>query len=249
MSPNSGNSRFSDTSSFARLSRILRHTFVGNMVLACLMIVSGLMQFWWIGRVDGGYTLSEGTLDLFDSIYVYGDIAQVVLFLLTAGLFLFWLSKAKDNLKFLEVSGLEFTAGWVIGWWFVPFANFVKPYRAVCEIWGASSPTEYEPGNTTSWMRDDDTKVVTQWWTAYIIMIVIEWITSRIYDTVETVSSYQEAMIANVVLDVSTIVAAWFAIKCVVGIVQRQQLRYNRILSDIDNGTAGMGNIGTDFTV
>lgn len=55
-------------------------------------------------------------------------------------LFLCFLANACGKLKGLAPPRTEFTPGWTVGWFFVPIANFWKPYQAVREIWWASGP-------------------------------------------------------------------------------------------------------------
>lgn len=49
-------------------------------------------------------------------------------------LWLIWQHKVNADLWARGVVGLRFTPGWSVGWWFVPFASFVQPFRAVREL-------------------------------------------------------------------------------------------------------------------
>ena len=42
------------------------------------------------------------------------------------------------NVRALGANDLSISPGWSAGWFFVPFANLVKPFVAVREIWNAS---------------------------------------------------------------------------------------------------------------
>src|SRR5918997_1098797 len=68
-------------------------------------------------------------------IHLAVRIALVVAFLL-------WLHRASKNLAALgnPKSRIEYTPGWAVGWFFIPFANLVMPYRAVREVWVKSEP-------------------------------------------------------------------------------------------------------------
>jgi hypothetical protein len=76
--------------------------------------------------------------------------ATLVVFIL----FLVWLARVNRNLRDLSGEELTFTPGWVAGWFFVPFANFVMPYRVVREIWLVSRRRE----------ADRSTELVAWWW-------------------------------------------------------------------------------------
>ena len=45
--------------------------------------------------------------------------------------FLMWLHRGYTNLPALRSDSTEFTPGWAVGWWFIPFAYLVKPFQAV----------------------------------------------------------------------------------------------------------------------
>ena len=48
-----------------------------------------------------------------------------------------WIYRASVNAHALGAE-MTFTPGWAVGWYFVPFANLVKPFQAMREIWQAS---------------------------------------------------------------------------------------------------------------
>ena len=62
-------------------------------------------------------------------------------FLFSAVVVSIWIYRAHANLTFIGMEGLEFTPGWSVGWFFVPFANLVMPYRAMRELWERSGAT------------------------------------------------------------------------------------------------------------
>src|SRR5687767_1529604 len=49
-----------------------------------------------------------------------------------------WIHRAHANLRDAGTDGLEFTPGWAVGWYFIPFANLIKPFQAMRELWNAS---------------------------------------------------------------------------------------------------------------
>ena len=51
-----------------------------------------------------------------------------------------WLHRAHANLPALGATGLKFSPGGAVGWWFVPIANMFQPYRVVAEVWRNSNP-------------------------------------------------------------------------------------------------------------
>lgn len=55
-------------------------------------------------------------------------------------LYLIWVYGAHTQLKKLNAVNLRFSNGWAVGYHFVPFWNFVRPYQIVREIWHGSAP-------------------------------------------------------------------------------------------------------------
>lgn len=55
------------------------------------------------------------------------------------------------NLVSFNVQGLRFTPGWAVGWFFIPFANFVMSPLILTKIWRASTPHVQADG--LAWRR------------------------------------------------------------------------------------------------
>lgn len=58
---------------------------------------------------------------------------------------------------------LTISPGAAVGWWFVPFANFVLPFQAMREIWRGSAPND-ETGSRVA--------LLGLWWAAWIIRAI-----------------------------------------------------------------------------
>jgi hypothetical protein len=63
----------------------------------------------------------DGTTQTLARLEIAGQI-------LTAIVWFLWLHRAVANARSLGVQ-TEATPGWSVGWWFIPFANVVKPYQ------------------------------------------------------------------------------------------------------------------------
>lgn len=88
--------------------------------------------------------------------------------------------QAANNIRALGRVGMEYSPGWCIGWFFVPFANLVKPVRAFTEVWKASDPTVL---GTTEWRHQGkgDARIGV-WWGAWIISNLIGGAAGKIDD-------------------------------------------------------------------
>jgi hypothetical protein len=81
-------------------------------------------------------TLAE--VERADNRVIASAVVWLVVFVVTAIVWCVWQHRAQRNAIALADGKLEFTPGWAVGWWFVPFANFVKPFQSVRELWKAS---------------------------------------------------------------------------------------------------------------
>lgn len=70
-------------------------------------------------------------------------VLEVIIYLATVVFFLMWLYRVYGNLRaFNPGARLEYSRGWALGSFFIPFANLIVPYRAVKEAWQKSGPPD-----------------------------------------------------------------------------------------------------------
>ena len=106
------------------------------------------------GEAVGAFYLGYGCIGI---LYMPVYLACVVLFCV-------WVYRANKNARALGAQGMEFTPGWCVGWFFVPFANLVKPFQAVREIHQASDPE----ANASSWRNSHVSASIGWWWALWI---------------------------------------------------------------------------------
>jgi len=82
-------------------------------------------------------------------------------------LWLVWQYRGQANLEALGVADRRFSPGWAVGWWFIPFADFVMPARTMSELWRASDPT----AGAIEWRSRPLTPLIAVWWTALLLNI------------------------------------------------------------------------------
>lgn len=76
-----------------------------------------------------------------------------------------WIYRASANAHAIG-GGLSITPGWAVGWYFVPFANLVKPFEAMKETWLASH-------YGSDWGRGDATDLLNWWWGLWIVTNIL----------------------------------------------------------------------------
>jgi hypothetical protein len=166
-----------------------------------------------------------------------GEETQQVVIILNAGLlllnffayvgtvvaFLMWLHRAYSNLRPLGAKWLQYTPGWAVGYFFIPFLNLVRPYQAVREVWRWSQSGTIEELSFTS---DTGAPLVGWWWGFWIAANVASNIYSRTADAKEAIDAAPWLGLAD---DLLTIVAAAFAIIMIRSIDQMQTERSKRV--------------------
>ena len=123
-------------------------------------IASNLAAIWvWIsGRADGA-VLPGGfvSADPFLPHLIWYFPVQWI----TAILVLTWVHRANYNARQLGAVELEFTPLWAVGSYLVPVVWFWMPFRAMKEIWQASS-------SPLQWRREPGSGLVDWWWALWI---------------------------------------------------------------------------------
>jgi hypothetical protein len=144
--------------------------------------------------------------------------------------FLLWLYRAAGNLAALgnPKTRIEYTPGWAVGWFFIPFANLVMPYKAVSEIWVKSEPPVRE-GDGFAFSPRPSTSLVLAWWLTWLASNFISRFVSRFFDKAETIEAMQGMTWAAIIADVLFIVAAVLAIFVVKSIDRRQEERSRHV--------------------
>jgi hypothetical protein len=96
------------------------------------------------------------------------DIASLPAFLtLIACFFLVgrWIYLTNANAHFLS-DDMTITPGWSVGWFFVPFANLVKPYEGVKQTWRASHRSGGLP-------EDAGSQLLPWWWGLWLVTNIL----------------------------------------------------------------------------
>ena len=88
-----------------------------------------IIREFLVGEIDDELFARAELSDVFSGIV---GILWLVIFIIMSILFLMWFRRAYYNLHQLK-NNLSYTDGWAVGSWFIPFANWVLPYRIMKE--------------------------------------------------------------------------------------------------------------------
>ena len=137
-------------------------------------------------------------------------VASVVAYVVTSVAFLFWCHQTTGNSRLLTEHPLDVTAGWAVGWWFVPIANLFKPLAMIRQNYNLA----VRRMDRTVPVRSGSTpELVGWWWAAWVICSIGSRVVSRLHQ--------HEVMDSNIVAglryanSLCTIVVAILAIQVV----------------------------------
>ncbi|MFC2027701.1 DUF4328 domain-containing protein, partial [Chloroflexota bacterium] len=143
----------------------------------------------WFTIIDAGYIqdfldgrfVSEDKLLASDDRLVATHWIHFGLMIIGAIVCLAWIHRAYRNLPFLHAQGLSFSPGWAVGWFFIPVAGLVQPYRVLSEIWKASDP-DMNGKDGISWKEAQLPKIVVCWWALFLASWVARFVASSLAD-------------------------------------------------------------------
>ena len=116
-----------------RRAKIVKAMLVGGLLLTIAMLVGEIAELQGVISIENAADLTGP-----EGLYVLILLADWLLLVATYVVFGMWIYRAAANVIAAMVPGFDYTAGWAVGWYFVPFANLFKPFAAMRQIWNAS---------------------------------------------------------------------------------------------------------------
>ena len=210
---------YKDISSlYNTLILLLKATILISLVAA----ISSMLQVKLINDMTTGNfdnSTIEDQANLNDLRQQLVGIIQFSLFIITGVVFLRWIYFSNSNSRSLGASGMQFTPGWSIGYYFVPFLHFYKPYIAMKEIWKTSK----DPKN---WEMIKTPSLFPQWWTLWIISSISANLSFRLSMRAEELNELFVSSSVTLASDLVQIPLALIAIKLVGSIFDMQNEKH-----------------------
>jgi hypothetical protein len=147
------------------LTRWVRWLLYAEIAMTVPSIISGVMEYQLFERFQAqGFVPGVGIIaeaeasDLRQRIVA---LVQTVVKVASGVAILMWIFRANKNARALGAD-LEISAGWSVGWYFIPIANLWKPYQAMKQIWQASVNPRY-------WGAQDRSPLLPWWWFFWLV--------------------------------------------------------------------------------
>jgi hypothetical protein len=183
---------------------------ISMLVTALTLVFPPLSEEGALESNPGGFAMALVGLGV--------GLLTFALFVGTVVVFCMWLFRCAKNVMVFGTprSLINYSAGWTVGSFFVPFANLVIPYRATKEVWQNSQPA------TASFLQAVSPPAwFPIWWTFWLLSNFASNVYFRM--TFNEKVPREAAAIASVAADSLTIVAAILAIVIVSEIDKRQE--------------------------
>jgi hypothetical protein len=163
-------------------------------------------------------------------LFVGAGLSMIVVFVATVVAYLMWIHRAYANLTALgnPKESLEYSPGWAVGGFFIPFANLVVPYRVVREIWTKSDPS-IRSEQDFMFSGPQTAGIIGLWWAFWLISNVANNIFYRFAGEARTPEDFLLEGHISLGIAVLDIIAAVLAIKVVRGIDRRQEERSKHV--------------------
>jgi hypothetical protein len=215
--------RFTSLKAPAICLYVLFAVFIATCAVA---IAADMDQISLFNDIEAGEPVSlERVLDS-DDFYGVAKGFQAGVILAIAPFFIWWTRRATCNVRALGAQYPDFSPGWAVGWWFVPFANWAQPLRVLNQAWRASDDTlPVEESN--AWEYVSVTPLLLIWWLGYTIGSPIWNLAVGTRDDTGSPSAMADATTFVLVADVIIAGAAGLAI-AVVALLTVRQDRANR---------------------
>lgn len=164
---------------------------------------------------QGQINLSTGLLFMLGGLV---GVLYLIAYVVTAILFLMWLHRAYKNLQAFGVR-TDDSPGWVVGYWFIPFVNLVRPYQKVKELFDKSESvaTQMRCNN-----QDADSSIIGGWWACYLISGFISNLSLK-NSFAPSTDDLILATVFDIVSKVLSLIAAWLIIKIINNIDEWQE--------------------------
>jgi hypothetical protein len=130
-------------------------------------------------------------------------------------LFMIWIYRLNKNLHALSDMSMKYTPGWSVGWFFIPLANFILPYKVVKEIWHVSHKDFSVSRAIVRW-----------WWVLYLLESFASSISARVLWRVDTAGAFANSAIISIISEAFAIIVNLIALTLVTRIGNAYKKNY-----------------------
>lgn len=196
-------------------TRFVQTLLILSLPLWSAAVLSGIWEYNLLNDIKYDTFETEEQMriaaNFSDMIQGLIGLGQLVFITLTFIFFMMWIHRSNNNARALTGKPMEFTPGWSVGWFFVPFANLWKPYQALKEIWQVCSN-----GSAGS-------SIVGLWWASWLISSVLSQVGIKLQIRAEEIDQLIVASTISIASDAVDVISKVFTFLLVTKIFSMQQ--------------------------
>lgn len=190
------------------------------VVISLIAIVSGVLEHQVLRDLQNGSFGSEAdataAANSSDARQVFVGVLQFGAFVASGIVLLMWIYRASFNARQLGAEDMQFSPGWAVGWYFIPFLNLWKPYQAMKEIWQASA-------NPANWRAESIPSLLGWWWLFWVASNLVANASFRMSLRAKEMDALLAANVVTLVSDVLEIPLCLIVL-ALVGRIHRMQM-------------------------
>lgn len=176
------------------------------VTMAAYILLAGIDALQMDGQVNFETEMPDELTSLAAVVAIAAFLSSIVTMILVS----VWIYRGHANLR---AAGYEkqFTPGWAVGWFFVPFANLVMPFRAMRELWNLSH-------NLVNSQDAPAPSELTKWWACWLIGNIL----SNVGLQLESLEG-SIGLIVGMAGSLLLVAAAWFLRNILIAITATQR--------------------------
>lgn len=171
--------------SLEKIGSVLVIMLMIDLATSLVSLVSDGMEVSLLNQIQAGEFVTDAEMDANDlrqglvGVWILGYM--IALFIVFGK----WIYRAAANAHLMAPGFMEYSAGWCVGWYFIPFMNLFKPFQAMRQIWQASAASPVQDPDdlgTPGFLR--------MWWGLWLLSGIMGQISFRIVMNDDSIESY-----------------------------------------------------------
>lgn len=189
------------------------------MALNVVSIISSYMQYNLLTAFQNGVIITDEAANSNDFREQMVSIIYLIVFIVSIVTFIQWFRRAYYNLS--QRTTCAHSEGWAAGSWFVPIINWFRPYQIMKEMWDKT--TGLITSNSEENIKKGSTSIIGWWWALWIFSNVIGNYVTRTTFNAETIESFINASLSDMILSTVKIPLAILAVMMIKAYAEKEE--------------------------
>lgn len=195
------------------------------MAMDVLTFGSSYLQMNLLNEMFAGVDIPDIELDNNDLREGVIGVIYTIVYFVSGIIYIRWFRRAYWNLH-TQTNKLRYTEGWAAGAWFVPFLNLFRPYHIMKELYTVTD--DLLRANDGIRIGRKNFAILGTWWTFWIISAIIDQISFRLINQMETAEEFLLSSQVEMVSAAVNIPLGFIAIKVVKDYAAMEHKLYRR---------------------